>query len=159
MSALSVLHSYLSSGQPWTQNLPYMQGNPALSGVCEPLSGYGSCSAYLWRWRSCSCEKQSCGTAAGWALVQERTGTCGSRMSNFRRWVDAPAQRRTCHLPAGGVPVGRCTWNYQECWYTHGHRAEGAAHTHLCLPSVQRKTSTRRRWKGQSDRKKYRREI
>lgn len=155
-STSPVLYSYLSSGHPWLQNPPDMQLLSTLRGVCEPLCG--SCGALLW-WpcRSGSCERPSCGTVAGSGCAQRQTETFDSRTSTFHSWAGAPAQRRTWHLPAGEALVGRCTWSCQECWCIDGHRAAEAAHTHLCLPSAQRKTSTRKSWNRQS-KKKYIRE-
>lgn len=146
-----ISNSYLSRCHPWTQTPAdkCWTQNSAAKNVQEPLCDSGPCSAPLW----CPCgsgnsEWPDCGTAAGRDCAQERTGRTGSCMSNSHSWAGAPGRRRTCHHPAGGAPAGRCTWSYQECWCTGGHRAVAAAHTHLCLPSTQRKTSTRKWMEG-----------
>lgn len=155
ISTLPVLHSYLSRSHPWTQTPADKRGGPAVRNMCESLCDSGSCSAPLcWLCRSGSSERPSCGTAAGRSCAQERIATFGSRMSNSHSWADAPDQHRICHRPAVGAPAGRCTWSCQACWCTGGHRAVAAARTHLCLPSTQRKTSTRNRQEDRGIEKK-----
>lgn len=153
-------NSYLSRSLPWTQTPADKRGSASVRNVQESLCDSASCCAPLWHLcRSGSFEKPCCGTVGGWGCGREKTVTFGSRMSNFQCLVDVPDQRRICHHPAGGALVGRCTWSYQEYWCTGGHRAVAAARTHLCLPSTQRKTSTRKRQEWQGRKEGWRKKI